>query len=358
MDIFETLKNTVKSTVKPQNARMQICMMGARGVGKTSVLASMFHDLNAVNSGTNLQLTTRKDDKTGVDMTAHTITQKHEELLEMFLGASRGATVPSAGIAGDMDERDYYFQFGLKGKSARIDLVVKDFPGEFLKVQPENVRRFIANSNAIIIAIDTPHLMEEGGKYNEAKNCISIVTNFIKDEFAQLQDDKLILFVPLKCEKYRLEGRMDEVRAATESTYKELMDFLSGNGVKAHVASAITPIFTVGEVVFSGFSSDVDGNVKTLKNGVPARAVYVYIKSGAKYSPQYCEQPLCYLLAFVTKLYQRTKDSDTGGFLSKFAAIFKLFPDDPGLLLEISKFSRRRVRDRDGYKVLLGEHLM
>lgn len=358
MGFFDKIKSAVEGAVKPQNARMKICMMGARGVGKTSVLTSMFHDLNAVNSGTNLQLTTMKDDQSGVDMTAHTITGKHNELVEMFSGAAQGKSIPVAGIAGDMEERDYYFQFGIKGKSVRIDLVVKDFPGEFLKDRPESIRQFIDDANAIVIAIDTPHLMEEGGRFNEAKNCVSLVTDFIKSEFARLEDDKLVLLVPLKCEKYRYENRMDEVRSAVESTYAELLAFLTGSGIKTHIAAAITPIFTVGEVVFSGFARDEAGQVRTLKNGLPAHAEYVYAKSGAKYAPLYCEQPLCYLLAFITKLYQRTKSNDTGGFMSRLAAIFKLFPDDPQLLLEIGKFSRRRVRDKDGYKVLCGEHLV
>ena len=44
--------------------------------------------------------------------------------------------------------------------------------------------------------------------------------------------------------------------------------------------------------------------------------------------------------------------------MSKLAAIFRLFPDDPELLLEIGKFSKKRVKDRDGYKILTGAHLM
>lgn len=358
MDILSKFKKTVGNAVRSKNARMQICMMGARGVGKTSVLTSMFHDLNAVNSNSNLFLTTMEDEQSKLDMTAGIILKKHEELLEMFDGAAKGKSVPSGGISGDMEERSYYFQFGVKGKAARIDLVIKDFPGEYLKDHPDDVRGFIANSSAIVIAIDTPHLMEENGRFNEVKKRVSLVTEFIKGEFAQLEDDKLVLFVPLKCEKYQLEGRMEEVREAVERSYGELLDFFSGSGIKAHIAAAITPIFTVGEVAFSDFKRDDAGEVKVLSAGLPARAEYVYTKAGAQYHPQYCEQPLCYLLAFITKLYQRTKSSDSGGFFSKLAAIFRLFPDDPELLLEIGKFSRKRVRDKDGYKILIGAHLM
>lgn len=360
MDIFDKFKRTVENAVKPKNARMQICMMGARGVGKTSVLTSMFNDLNtaSVKSSSNLLLTTMKDAKSGLDMTASIILQKHEDLRKMFDGAAKGKSIPSAGISGDMDERSYYFQFGVKGKSARIDLIIKDFPGEYVETHPDAVRGFIADSNAIIVAIDTPHLMEENGRFNEVKNRVSLVTDYIKSEFAHLEDDKLVLFVPLKCERYQLEGRMDEVCGAVEHSYSELLDFFSNSSVKAHIAAAITPIFTVGEVAFSDFLREESGEVKTLSIGLPARAEYVYTKTGAEYRPKYCEQPLCYLLAFVTKLYQRTKSSDTGGFMSKLAAIFRLFPDDPELLLEIGKFSKKRVKDRDGYKILTGAHLM
>lgn len=356
--ILNKIRKTMESSIRPKNARMQVCMMGARGVGKTSVLTSMFHDMNAVNSGTSLQLTTTKDEKSGVDMTAHTINQKHEELLEMFYEPVLGEKVPNGGIAGDMEEREYYFQFGLKGKSIRIDLVIKDFPGEFLNEQPDTVRQFISESNAVIIAIDTPHLMEENGRFNQAKNCVSLVTDFIIKEFEDLSDDKLVLFVPLKCEKYRNQNRMDEVCKAVECAYAELIAFLSGNSVKSQIVAAIAPIFTVGGVVFSDFVRSNTGEVKMLKNGLPARAEYVYAKQNAQYTPQYCEQPLCYLLAFAAKLYQRTKNAGTGGFMGKLAAVFRLFPDDPALLLEIGKFSRKRVQDKDGYKILTGEHLI
>lgn len=356
--MFDQLKKGIAGAVGPKTPQMKVCMMGARGVGKTSVLTSMFYDLNAVNETSGLMLTTRADEKTGLDMTSATITEKYKELMEMFQGAPKGETIQSAGIAGDMEERSYFFQFGLKGKTVRIDLVVKDFPGEFLVTQPDTVRQYLAESNAVVIAIDTPHMIEEGGRFHQVKNMAAEVTRFIKGEFGDLADDKLVLFVPLKCEKYRAEGRMEEVRQAVEENYRELIDFFGESGIKTHIAAAITPIFTVGEVVFREFLRDDKGQVKTLQNGLPARAVYAFTRAGAVYAPKYCEQPLCYLLAFLVKLYQRSKNSAEGGFLQKFAAIFKLFPDDPGLLLEISKFSKRKVKNKDGYKILIGEHLV
>lgn len=358
MELLKQIKRGLAEAVGSKSPQMQICMMGARGVGKTSVLTSMFHDLNSVNEFTGLMLTTRKDEKTGLDMTSKMITAKYKELMDMFEGAAKGELVRASGIAGDMEERAYYFQFGLKGRSIRINLTVKDFPGEFLETQPDVIRQFLTESNAVVIAIDTPYMMEEGGRFHQAKNLVAQVTEFIKTEFANLAEDKLVLFVPLKCEKYRTEGRMDEVRETVERSYGELLSFFRESKIKPHIAAAITPIFTVGEVLFQDFLRDDSGEIKVLGNGLPARPQYRFSRPGAIYAPKYCEQPLCYLLAFVVKLYQRTQNSAEGGLLAKLASIFKLFPDDPSLLLEISKFSKRKVKDRDGYKILVGEHLV
>lgn len=367
MDILEKIKQAIGGAPK-ENAKMQICMMGARGVGKTSVLTSMFNNLNEVNSTSELYLTTFKGESE-FDMTEDAILKKSAELRKMFDGSGVSDAITEAGISASMEERDYNFQFGMKGKSVRIDLVVKDYPGEYILSEPEKVKRFVDNSNAVIIAIDTPHLIEENGRFNEAKNAVSVVTKFIKDAFRGLENDKLVLFVPLKCEKYDKEGRMDEVTDAVMTAYSDLIEFLGSSPIKTHVASVITPIFTVGEVIFSGFETDENGEILTTEAirpnddcvELPNTTRYVYSKENAEYKPRYCEQPLCYMLSFITKLYHRessTDASNSSGFFAKLAALFKLFPDDPGLLMEISKFSRMKVKNKDGYKIICGEYLV
>ncbi len=368
MPIFNKIKQFISGSSKQENAKMQVCMMGARGVGKTSILTSMFNNLNEVNSTSELYLTTFKGESE-FDMTEDAILKKKDELQKMFSESGTSDVVTTAGIQASMEERDYNFQFGVKGKNVRIDLVVKDYPGEFIISETEKVREFVDNSNAIIIAIDTPHLMEENGRYNEAKNTVSIVTKFIKDAFSNLESDKLVLFVPLKCEKYNKEGRMDEVTDAVIKAYSELIEFLGGAQLKTHVAAVVTPIFTVGEIIFRGFKTDENGEIITTEmvwpNGecekIPMSPEYIYSKKNAEYKPMYCEQPLCYLLSFITKLYHR--ESSTGaasstGFFAKMAALFKLFPDDPGLLMAISKFSRKKVMDKDGYRIICGGYLV
>ena len=359
MGVFNNFKDRLGQALNPNKASMSVCMMGARGVGKTSVLTSMFHDLNSVNESTALQLVTAPDPGSDKNTTETLIIERYNELNEMFRSVGQSELVMNAGIAGDFEERDYYFRFGIKGKSTRIDLHIKDFPGEFVKDRPEAVKTFIDESNAIIIAIDTPHMMEHNGAYCEAKNRVSAITDFFIDSFSQLEDDKLVLFVPLKCEKYYKENRMDEVCGAVEREYARLIEFLSTGSVKHHTACAVTPILTVGDVVFKHFITDENGEVKVVgPDRLPAKAVYSFTSREAQYSPKYCEQPLCYLLTFVTKLYQRNKSAGSGSFLKKLSTIFKLFPDDPTLLHEVSKFGQKKIRNRDGYKIINGDAIL
>lgn len=354
MSILDNLKNKLK----PKNPKMRVCMMGARGVGKTSVLTSMFKNLNGVNSNTNLQLTTLNDSENGgQDSTTTLINERYNELVEMFHSSSEIGDVTNSGIAGSFEVHTFNFQFGVKGKSTRIDLEIKDFPGEYIFSEPEEVSQFISESNAIIVAVDTPHLMECNGSYNEGKNCVKVITDFFTKCFSDLKDDKLVMFVPLKCEKYYNNGTINEVLAAVENAYAELISLFKSQNLKDKITCVVTPILTVGEVEFDRFATNEDGSIKVLQNaGIPVKAIYKFSKKNAAYAPKYCEQPLCYLLSFVAKLYARAQQSSGKTFFEKLSAIFKLFPDDPTLLMEINKFSRRRIKDSDGYKVLQGEY--
>lgn len=350
MKFVDKLKNKIAES---QTAKMQICMLGARGVGKTSVLTSMFFNLNAPSAGTNLMLVTSKKDN---GFTATAINEKHDLLYNMFKNITSNTYLTESGIPGDFEEHTYMFQFGEIGKISRIDLNIRDYPGEYVQTHPDKVQEYIADSQVVIIAIDAPHLIENKGEFNEVKNRTSVITEFFKKTFESLEDDKLILFVPLKCEKYYNEGRMNELTQCVEEKYFNLIDFFKTCTAKRHIACAITPILTLGGVVFDSFAADEEGNIITLhdEEGDLPTPQYRFVSSTASYSPKYCEQPLCYLLSFVTKLYYRTKDNNEG-FLQKLKNIFKLFPDNPSLLLEADRFAMKKVVNKDGYKIIMGD---
>lgn len=349
---------------KSSSNSVNICMMGGKGVGKSSVLTSLYKNMSkAIGDDAKLYLLPVSD-------TITRLNDKYGELSRMFEYAYMSDGIPPAGISGDYAVNQYNFDFGLKGSKTRMNLCIKDFPGEYVEDYPEVVQSFVDESSCVIIAIDTPHLMECNGVYNEAKNCCKTITNFIETYLANKGGDthKLFLLVPLKCELYYHSNRMEEVLTNVEQCYADLISLLK-NEYKTTMALAVTPILTVGDVVFDHFGTDKIGGVLTeIKNGtnltIPTQVYYKYRTSSSQYSPLYCEQPLIYMLSFVAKEYEAAQHSPRSGvlqwFKQKFQVWFKLISDSPEFLIEVSRLKRKRMCDSTskGYKVFTGRNLI
>lgn len=355
MSLFEDVKSKIFGEKMPEKPIMRITMLGARGVGKTSVLTSMYSNMNNAVNDTRLHIV--PDQGTGL-----VLRKKSDELKQMFFDGNNISDEVKSGIPGDMTVSTFEFDFGLNTEKINMGLEIKDFPGEFVLTEPETVQRFIDESNAVLVAIDTPHLMENDGRYNEGKNRTKIITDFFKNTLKGNSDEKLIMLIPLKCEKYYHDGEIDSVKAKVKDEYRELIAFLrdknNENGLKGKFACVIAPILTVGEIVFNNFS-DTEGDIKevVMIDGavLPEKVNYRYLKLGAEYKPKYCEQPLFYLLSFVSKQYLRIKEEkDESGLIGKLKKRFALTPKINEMLLEIQKLSHKKVENVDGYETCFG----
>ena len=252
-----------------QRATMKACMMGPRAVGKTTILTAIFHNTNESIAQTKLKFVPDADTMALMNICRNEINSIFEE----------GKSVvdrPSAGISSTSSVNVFHYEFGLKGKQTAVDLEIKDFPGEFINggLHSGEVDQFIAESNAVLVAIDTPHLMEEGGAYNDAKNMSKIICDYFKNN-VDADDEKLILFVPLKCEKYYYQHRMDVVNAKVKEAYADLINFLTD---KEQVAAAITPILTIGGIEFDDFYRNASGSILINPNGLPDETHYKFYK--------------------------------------------------------------------------------
>lgn len=341
---------------------VKVCMMGGKGVGKSSVLTALYKNMDESIKGTNLYLVPE-------DATISLLNNKYEELLHMFDYAGIEGVIPPAGIAGDSEVSLYRFKFGMEGTAVAMDIEFKDFPGEKVEDSPDLVQSFIDESNAVLIAIDTPHLMEENGAFNEAKNCCQIISSFMKNYLEQrCNEHKLIIFVPLKSEKYYWDNKMGDVTDAICTQYKPLLDQIKESN-QMSICTVIAPILTVGDVVFDKFNRRSDGDIYVVPKGntgkvLPAESVYKYRNSNARYSPKYCEQPLLYLLTYIAKEYEKMKEMSSKTFfdklLKRFRELFNLIGENPEFLLEVSKLKRNRIKDRpnDGYIIITGRNLI
>ena len=272
---MEQLRNYAKTHMD-----LSMCMLGARGVGKTSVMTAIFDDSQSVNglARTKLVMSAKSE-------TRDYLEKKRDELQSVF---DDKVELTNAGIAPNSAANEFNFEIGLWGKMPCIDFTVTDFPGEFIQNNPSFVNETINKSSVIFIAIDTPYLMEENGRYNEEKNQVSLIYKYLEENINDIKE-KLILFVPLKCEVYFHGRRMDEVNNKVREVYQNIIGLFKG---KSNVAIAITPILTMGDVVFDRFEC---------KNEVHV-AYYKFRTINAEFTPMFCVQPIYYLLSFLSLL--------------------------------------------------------
>lgn len=346
----------LEDTFKPKKAIMNVCMMGPKAVGKTTVLTAVFNETQQSIAETTLNLTAKGD--TNADLIERlrllqSVFRKKTEITDNSSVA--GQQIISAGVTASAFVSNFGFEFGHIGKESVIDLNLKDFPGEYVVDYPDDVINYIKESQCIFVAIDTPHLMERNGEFNAIKNKPKEITDLFKRGIHAIDSEKLVLFIPLKCEKYFHEGRMQEVLNKVEETYKDLTDMLSETG---KICCAVTPIQTLGDVEFDDFSYESDGSVTIGPDRCPAGVKYKYVNDG-KYTPRFCSQPLYSLLLFVAAQYRRNKGKH-GGFLDWIKRkLWDVFNSDDTLIEEILKMNKNRLTTNLtlGYKVLCGENL-
>ena len=230
---------------------------------------------------------------------------------------------------------------GILGRDKSVNISITDFPGEYLNSQTQIVSDFIAESHIVMIAIDTPYLMEENGKYNDEKNDVSTVISFINKHSESIKD-KMILLVPLKCERYFHDDRISEVTSRVKIVYDELISFCGNN----NIACVITPIQTLGGVEFDKF---VDNNNSF--SSLTKLSTYRFYGENPKYTPMFCVQPLYYLLTYVANCYEWKNGQQNGFFTKLKGSLLSMLKDDVDFLHEIKKLSSKVITEGNGYYI-------
>ncbi len=334
---------------------MRICMLGPRGVGKTSVVTAMHDNLRHAVNGTDLFLIADAD-------TEAILKNKKNSLTSMFGGLhSANELVTESGIPGDASATMFSFTYGMNSEHVNIGMEIRDYPGEYLITNAETVANYVHEADAVLVVIDTPALMEEDGRYNEGRNRPRLVMDFLMKNLDNTAD-KLILFIPLKCERYCADGRIELVREKICQVYAPLIAHLRDkddeHGFRLRVCCAVTPIQTLGGVEFCDFERNADGSVKevTTSDGsiLPACAKYRYVSGNAAYTPRDCAQPLYYLLGFFSKQYKELRGQKNNRFFSRLIDIFCQVPNVDLFMLEAARLGAQRREYGDGFQVIFG----
>ena len=343
---------------------LKILMMGGRRCGKTSALASLFEQMvnGPVKNYFTVSDQTILETKDGE--TQDSLNGKFLELTQM-LGKPHTKT-----FLVDKGPTNNFWNYSLKlqipGTDRAMFMEFRDSAGEFFEAggaHSKETNDYVSECDVFVIIVDTPYLM--GCNEEESKElcteAINLGTNRINDIHGFLtnindndgQDAKMVVFVPLKCEKWVKDGRIDEVTARIKTVYEKTIKALSAY---KKMTVGIIPIETAGKILFSEFKDaytitgkiggtkrccKISETIVRLEDGTPKKikesdiineddkavisgtslmrpyAWYNINPNDPSYAPKNCEQLPLHILHFMFGKYKEIETKkEKGGFLS------------------------------------------
>lgn len=265
---------------------LRFTVLGPSGAGKTTMLACMYNEFEDLRSGMLIP----------DPQTSHIMQLAYSKLRNSANSPSREFEIA---IEGTEDIREY--KFDIRGKSETLSIHFYDFPGKWMDPSHpsyERVTEIAKQSHAILVAVNTPYVMEEDGVYAEEGISGATIQNIITNAYQG--KNKLILLVPIKCEKYTRSVASTKAmceRLKEKGIFKRTVGLMN-NPMYENITMAILPIHTVGNAEFDKFIKDKDGHI--------TEEVYKKIP-GKRFSPMDTEQPIRFVMSFLLNELARMK---------------------------------------------------
>ncbi|MDR2440687.1 MAG: 50S ribosome-binding GTPase [Planctomycetaceae bacterium] len=270
------------------NPILKITMVGPSRVGKTSLLAAMYKELERELS--ELGATFVPDART-----QPVITQRRTEL--QTLGSGHNLDVSNiVSIQGTQDKREYDFILSVKLENSRTEkLEVRfiDMPGGWYKGN-QRADTELAESNVSIWVVDATALMEQPeeetdiGRYHTIINDPETIYNAYQRAFEDKHTDHLIVMCLVRAESYVREDRQYEMYKRLEKSYVPLLRQLKRQTPTLNTVEACY-VETVGSVIFQTF--------RKTKDVLLPYATFRKIQNKT-YSPSGCAKPLRSVIAY------------------------------------------------------------
>lgn len=352
-------------------AALKVLMMGGRRCGKTSALASLFDQMT--NGSVRDYFTVA--DKTVLETKnfekQDSLNDKILELSNMLETNGGSSKIFLVDKSPTSNYWIYNLQLQIPGKSRKMEIEFRDSAGEFFEasgIHAQETEEYIKDCDVFVIVIDTPYLMGSTDQATQdiCPNSINLGTNRVKDIqnfLTNISDNegknaKMVVFVPLKCEKWAKEpGGLEKVTARIKEVYATHIKNLSAFP-KMNIS--IIPMQTSGNILFAEFRKaynynsqnglirccKIDDDVIRTEDGentIPIQgetitedpeaviagtsllrpyAWYQINPKDSKYAPQNCDQlPLHIIRFMLMKLMDAEKEVKHGGLLGFFEVI-------------------------------------
>lgn len=225
---------------------LKVLMMGGRRCGKTAALASLFYQATQGPIRKVFKTTDQTPPQIKDDEVLETLANKCRELTHAIDNYGNGVFLVDH--APSYHYWDYLLRMQIPGTDRKMEIQFRDCAGEIFESNINNdIVEYIKGCDVFIVVVDTPFLMK-GGTDNECANRNIEIDAFLTH--IAPGKAKQVLFVPVKCEKWVKENRVDEVSDAVEQLYHNtIADLLATPNVEV----SIVPIETAGDIIFQEF---------------------------------------------------------------------------------------------------------
>ena len=316
-------------------APLRVLMMGGYRCGKTSALASLFDQTihGSIKEHFTISDTTKVQERDGERI--ESLCNKRLEIINYIERGEHNTFL--ADQASTQNFWDYKLKVQVPETNRKMEIIFRDSPGSFFDSEGQHhyaeIVNYLRDCDVFIVFVDTPYMMEGTTAEKKAAN----VTDSINSLLTQIDTTKAkqVIFVPVKCEKWVKEGKIDEVTEAVEKLYSTTITALKAID---NIEISIIPVETAGDIIFEELREPyllndmrnrcckITDKVVALSNGKLHRltdnkqlfddpnAIYpgtnitrrnawyrLRHEPKAQYTPHNCEQILLHILKFISK---------------------------------------------------------
>lgn len=241
-----------------------VLMMGGYRCGKTSILASMFYQMTDEPVKDYFTVSDRTDYDIKDGEMQSLLLDKTLELQNVLESNQSGSNIFLVNGAPSHCFFQYKLHLQKHRKNFPFDITFIDSFGpafERYGISSQSTIELMENADVFIIAIDTPFLMAPKDPQcselcpeivNKTANRVREINEFLMYiDDRNDEDAKMVIFVPVKCEKWAKEGTLEEVTRRVEEVYEPHITALK-RYPKINVG--IIPVQTCGNIIFKEFS--------------------------------------------------------------------------------------------------------
>lgn len=215
----------------------KIGIIGASSVGKTSIIATLLDQTKDALAQTGISIKPFEEPDENGNLMSQTKNKINKTKEQIDSGLKFGEFEPTGRTTTD----PFIFDLVMKvtnqnqsNKSTELRLAILDYPGKYLRFQPqdkwEECKAWINDSSVIIIPIDSNLVMETNNKDEDAasKDLLQVqeVEELVRDwakKRLHEEESGLLLLVPVKCETYFDDNGGTEDNS--EKLYQKICDF-------------------------------------------------------------------------------------------------------------------------------------